>query len=74
MKWEILCSFIVSVGEMQHRLERCIDYAKSRKQFGQPIGSFQAVANKIVDMKIAVETSRKWLYDTAEKFARDENE
>jgi alkylation response protein AidB-like acyl-CoA dehydrogenase len=73
MKWEILCSFIVSVGEMQHRLERCIEYAKTRRQFGQPIGSFQAVANKIVDMKIAVETSRKWLYDTAEKFARDEN-
>ena len=34
-----------------------------------PIGSYQAVANRIVDMQIGVETTRKWLYDTAEKLA-----
>jgi alkylation response protein AidB-like acyl-CoA dehydrogenase len=73
MKWEILCSFIINTGEMQHRLERCIDYARTRTQFGQTIGSFQAVAHKIVDMKIGVESARKWLYDTAERFARNEN-
>ncbi|MBD0327927.1 MAG: acyl-CoA dehydrogenase family protein [Pyrinomonadaceae bacterium] len=73
MKWEILCSFIINTGEMQHRLERCIDYAKTRTQFGQTIGSFQAIAHKIVDMKIGVETARKWLYDTAERFTRNEN-
>jgi alkylation response protein AidB-like acyl-CoA dehydrogenase len=67
MKWEILCSFIINVGEMQHRLERCVKYAHSRVQFGQSIGSFQSVANRIVEMKIAVENSRKWLYDTARK-------
>lgn len=68
MKWEILCSFIVAVGQMQHRLERCLAHATTRIQFGQPIGSFQSVSNKLVDMKIGVETSRKWLYDTAERF------
>jgi alkylation response protein AidB-like acyl-CoA dehydrogenase len=73
MKWEILCSFIINVGEMQHRLERCIDYARTRVQFGQTIGSYQSVSNKIVEMKIGVETSRKWLYDTAEKLQRHEN-
>jgi alkylation response protein AidB-like acyl-CoA dehydrogenase len=65
MKREILFSFIVNVGEMQHRLDRCIEYARSRTQFGERIGSYQSIANKIVDMKIQIETSRMLLYDTA---------
>jgi alkylation response protein AidB-like acyl-CoA dehydrogenase len=73
MKREVLYSFVVNVGEMQHRLERCVAFAKSRRQFGQPIGAFQSIANKIVDMKIGVETSRKWLYDTGERLAAGEN-
>jgi alkylation response protein AidB-like acyl-CoA dehydrogenase len=67
MKWEILCSFIINVGEMQHRLNRCVDYARSRVQFGANIGSYQSVSNKIVEMRMDVETSRKWMYDTAAK-------
>ncbi len=70
MTWEILCIFIMMVGEMQHRLERCIDYAKKRVQFGRPIGSNQYIAGLIVDQKIGVETSRKHLYDTAARFAK----
>lgn len=72
MKWEILCSFIVNVGEMAHRVERCVTYAKQRHQFGRPIGANQSVANRIVDMLVATETARKWLYDTAEKLTRGE--
>jgi alkylation response protein AidB-like acyl-CoA dehydrogenase len=68
MKWEILCSFIINVGEMQHRFERCVEYARTRRQFNRPIGSFQSIANKIVDMKIRVETARSWLYLTAARF------
>ncbi|KAA0680605.1 acyl-CoA dehydrogenase family protein [Roseomonas genomospecies 6] len=73
MKWEILCSFVINVGEMQHRLERCVEYARSRRQFNQPIGSFQSVANKIVDMKIGMETARNWLYGTAQRFLANGN-
>ncbi len=73
MTWEILCIFIMMVGAMQHRLEKCIKYAKTRKQFGVAIGSNQYVAGKIVDMKIGVENSRKHLYDTAARFARRRN-
>jgi alkylation response protein AidB-like acyl-CoA dehydrogenase len=73
MKWEILCSFIVNVGEMQHRMEQCLEYAKTRIQFGKPIGSFQQISTKIVDMKIKVESARKWLYDTATRFLSGEN-
>lgn len=73
MKREILFSFIVNVGEMQHRLDRCVEYAKTRVQFGRPIGSHQSIANRIVDMKIKLETSRKWLYDTGERLMAGEN-
>lgn len=73
MKWEILCGFAINVGEMQRRLEKCIDYAKHRKQFGRPIGSYQAIAHKIVDMQIGVTTAREQLYRTAGKVQRKEN-
>ncbi len=72
MKWEILLSFVVNVGEMTHRIERCVSYAKERHQFGRPIGANQSVANRIVDMLVATESARKWLYDTAEKLQRGE--
>ena len=73
MKREVLYSFIISVGEMQRRLEKCIDYAKKRKQFGQPIGSFQAIANKIVDMKIGVTNSRESLYRAGKRVQEKQN-
>ena len=73
MKWEILLCFIIQTGEMEARLERTIAYAKERQQFGKTIGSFQAVAGKIVEMKIGLENARRWLYDTAERFKAGQN-
>ncbi len=68
MKWEILCNFIINVGTMQNRLERVIEFSRSRIQFGAPIGSYQLISSKIVNMKIGLDTARMWLYDTAERF------
>ncbi|MFF9778151.1 acyl-CoA dehydrogenase family protein [Streptomyces sp. NPDC013978] len=73
MRWEILCSFVINAGEMRDRVERCVEYARTRTQFGQPIGSYQAVSHKIVDMEIGVETARHWLYAAARKMAAGEN-
>lgn len=73
LAWEILSLFIMTVGAMQHRFERCVDFANNRHQFGAPIGVNQSIADKLVDMKIGVESSRKWLYDTGERHARKEN-
>jgi alkylation response protein AidB-like acyl-CoA dehydrogenase len=70
MNWEILCIFIMMVGEMQERMEHCIAHVKKRTAFGVPIASNQYVAGKIVDQKIGIETSRKHLYDAARRFAR----
>ncbi len=69
MTWEILAIFIMMVGEMQSRHERCLKFAKTRKQFGKPIGVNQYIAGHIVDQKIGLENSRKHVYDTAARFA-----
>jgi alkylation response protein AidB-like acyl-CoA dehydrogenase len=55
----ILCSCL---GTMQRQLERCIEHARVRKQFGQPIGNFQAVSHRIVDMKLRLESARLFAY------------
>ncbi len=62
MAWERACILATCVGTMRRQLERCIDYARTRKQFGQPIGKFQSVANRIVDMKLRYETARLMIY------------
>ncbi|MGH2731652.1 MAG: acyl-CoA dehydrogenase family protein [Actinomycetota bacterium] len=51
-----------TVGTMRRQLERCIAHAQERKQFNQPIGKFQAVSHRIVDMKVRLETARLALY------------
>jgi alkylation response protein AidB-like acyl-CoA dehydrogenase len=65
MTWERSCILASAVGSMQRLLEASIAYARERKQFGKPIGSFQLVATKIVDMKLRLETARALLYQAA---------
>ena len=48
----------VSVGLAQAALDAAIKYSRERKQFGQPIGSFQLVQAMIADMAMRVEASR----------------
>ena len=50
------------LGTMERQLEKTIDYAKSREQYGQPIGKFQSVSNRVADMKLRLETARLLLY------------
>jgi len=65
MEWERSAILANYVGAMEYQLERCIRYAKERRQFGRPIGKFQSVANRIVDMKLRLETARLLLYQVA---------
>jgi alkylation response protein AidB-like acyl-CoA dehydrogenase len=62
MAWERACILATCLGTMRRQLERCISRARTRKQFGQPIGKFQSVANRIVDMKLNYETARLLIY------------
>lgn len=62
MEWERGAILASALGTMRRQLERCIAHVKSRKQFGQPIGKFQAVANKVVEMAVRLETCRPLVY------------
>ena len=62
MEWERGCILANCLGVMRRQLEQCIEHARTRKQFGKPIGKFQSVANRIVDMKVRLDTSRPVVY------------
>ncbi len=53
------------VGAIQQVLEMTIDYAKTRVQFGRPIGSFQAIQQHCASMAIDVDSSRFITYRAA---------
>ncbi len=65
MEWERSCILGSHIGAMERQLKTAIRYARERRQFGQPIGKFQAVANRIADMKVRLETARLILYKVA---------
>jgi alkylation response protein AidB-like acyl-CoA dehydrogenase len=53
------------VGGMQRTLETTVAYAKTRKQFGKPIGIYQAVQHMCADMYLETESSRSAAYYAA---------
>lgn len=65
MRWERSCLFALYLGVMQRQLDRSVAFAKERRQFGQSIGKFQSVANRLVDMKVRLDTARLLLYRAA---------
>lgn len=65
MRWERSLILAPAVGTMRRQLERCVSYCRERTQFGQPIGSFQAVSGRLVEMKLRLETAHLMLYRMA---------
>ena len=69
MRWERACIMASQVGVMRRTMDACVRYARQRKQFGKPIAKFESVADKIANMKIAVDAARAlvlrvgWLMD-----------
>lgn len=53
------------VGGMQQALDITVEYAKTRKQFGKPIGMFQAVQHHCADMYLETESARSAVYYAA---------
>ena len=58
MEWERGAILASALGTMRRQLERCVAHARSREQFGQKIGKFQSVSNRVVDMAVRLETCR----------------
>ncbi len=62
LEWERCAILASQLGAMQRQLDECVEFARTRRQFDQPIGNFQAVSHRIVEMKLRLETARLLLY------------
>ncbi len=62
---------VEAIGVAQRALDLSVAYANERTQFGRPIGSFQAVKHKCVDMMVGIETARSLAYYAAWAVAED---
>jgi hypothetical protein len=51
------------VGLAQAALDHAVDYAKTRRQFGQPIGKFQGVAFRLSELSMHIDATRMLVYD-----------
>ena len=65
MEWERGCILANCLGAMQRQLEDCVQYARTRKQFGKAISKFQAVAHHLVNMRVRIDTCRPLIYRIA---------
>jgi alkylation response protein AidB-like acyl-CoA dehydrogenase len=70
MDWERACLGASHVGTMQRLLEQAVEHARSRTQFGQSIGKYQAVAHRIANMKVRLDASRLLVYRAATRLGR----
>lgn len=55
----------IGLGIAQASLDKALNYAKERTQFGKPISSFQAIQFKLADMAMEVELARNMVYKAA---------
>ncbi len=60
--YERLCLSAARTGAAAAAFEYALDYAKTRVQFGRPIGQFQAISHKLADMKVMLDVSRMLVY------------
>jgi isovaleryl-CoA dehydrogenase len=62
----------IGIGILQACLDEVLPYLRERKQFGQPIGSFQLMQAKVADMFTALNTARAYTYEVARACDRGE--
>jgi butyryl-CoA dehydrogenase len=55
----------LAIGVAMAAFEDAVEYAKTRVQFGQPIGKFQAIKIKVADMAVQLETAKQMLFYAA---------
>ncbi|MCJ8309437.1 MAG: isovaleryl-CoA dehydrogenase [Rhizobiaceae bacterium] len=61
-----------AIGIMQAAMDVVLPYVHERKQFGEPIGTFQLVQAKVADMYVGMNASRAYVYSVAQACDRGE--
>jgi len=75
--WGILAACAEALGAMRVVAQNTVDFLKTRRQFGVPIGSFQALQHRMVDMLIEVEQAHSAVInlassiDSEDRFTRE---
>ncbi len=76
ISWELQSERMVAcagaVAGAQRMFDRTLEYAKDRKAFGRPIGSFQAIRHKFAEMATKIEAARQFTYSTAWRYGNGE--
>jgi len=76
LRWLVLRATVglcaVQAGVIERALELTAEYARSREQFGRPIGAFQAVAQRLADAYIDAEAARLTMWQAAWRLASGE--
>ena len=54
-----------ALGMAQRAFDDTLAYVKERRQFGQPVGSFQAIKHRLADLAAEIESARLLVYDVA---------
>jgi isovaleryl-CoA dehydrogenase len=62
------------VGLAQRAFDQTLAYVKERKQFGKPIGSFQALSQRLADLATELEATRLLTYDIAQRVDENPNQ
>ncbi len=65
LEWAETALCAEMIGGAQHVLDTSVEYAKTRHQFGRPIGVYQAVSHKLADMLLETESARSATYYAA---------
>lgn len=72
--WELqgerMISAAGSVGMAEYAYNLALDYAKTRKQFNQPIANFQIISHMLAEMKTEIEVCKELTYATAYQFSK----
>jgi len=73
MTWERACLFALYLGVQDRLLDSCVRHARGRRQFGKRIAEFQSVSNRIVEMKLRLDSARLLLYRACWEHDRGEH-
>jgi alkylation response protein AidB-like acyl-CoA dehydrogenase len=72
MRWERTCLFGAYLGQAARVLDRSVEHARTRRQFGRRIGANQAVSHRLATLHLKLESARLLLYRACWRLDRGE--